>query len=368
MAADQDTRVRLLLWGVHRRHPMPCAYGLLEDLEARHPEPAAVVLRYPPVRAWARAALLGHAPPEFLGNIAAAVAVRCGEDGPGPADGMPLELPSLGKAADDRPAGEWAVRKGAVTVGGEELDLDGPGWRALGRAGVAGADILLDDIAAHRTPGLPPGSFGGRRRQWERLLGEAGGVLLRRHWSVAAELRALVRSIAPLPGPGQRHATVPGAFGCVAMTLPPDPVAAAMTLAHEVQHAKMAALQAEVPLVRPDHQELFYAPWRRDPRPALGLLHGAYAHLGVTGFWRRQRAAQDGTHAHVQFVRWRDSTLTACADLLAAGCLTEAGDFFVRTMRGSLTSWLDEPVPDRARRLAREQTLGHRLRWQEEHR
>jgi hypothetical protein len=32
-----------------------------------------------------------------------------------------------------------------------------------------------------------------------------------------------------------------------------------------------------------------YAPWRSGPRPLNGLLQGAYAFLGVSGFWRQQR-------------------------------------------------------------------------------
>ncbi len=48
-----------------------------------------------------------------------------------------------------------------------------------------------------------------------------------------------------------------------------------------------------VPLVRYDRTETYYAPWRPDPRPAHGLLQGAYAYLGVTEFWQRQHPYED---------------------------------------------------------------------------
>jgi hypothetical protein len=39
----------------------------------------------------------------------------------------------------------------------------------------------------------------------------------------------------------------------------------------------------------PDDGHRYYVPWRDDPRPISGLLQGAYAYLGVTGFWRTRR-------------------------------------------------------------------------------
>ena len=61
----------------------------------------------------------------------------------------------------------------------------------------------------------------------------------------------------------------------------------ASVLVHECQHAKLNAVLDLIPLSRPD-QARYYAPWREDPRPLGGLLHGAYAYLGVSDFWRVQ--------------------------------------------------------------------------------
>lgn len=44
----------------------------------------------------------------------------------------------------------------------------------------------------------------------------------------------------------------------------------------------------------------YYAPWRDHPRPAVGLLQGAYAHVGVTEFWwRRRKSALSAARSHL---------------------------------------------------------------------
>jgi uncharacterized protein len=73
------------------------------------------------------------------------------------------------------------------------------------------------------------------------------------------------------------------------MSAPPDPIIGTVTLTHEIQHVKLGALLDLVTLTLPDDGRRYYAPWRDDPRPLGGLLHGVYAYLGVTEFWRRQR-------------------------------------------------------------------------------
>jgi HEXXH motif-containing protein len=142
----------------------------------------------------------------------------------------------------------------------------------------------------------------------------------------------------------------------VFLSLGPDARSVAVTLAHELQHTKLVALMDLFPLLRPDPAERFYAPWRDDPRPLAGLLHGTYAHLGVAGFWRRERDHDEG--GHVEFARWRAAALDATATMLGSGRLTEIGRDFVTGMAEVLAGWADEPVPatalERARALADE--------------
>src|SRR5262249_42510923 len=126
---------------------------------------------------------------------------------------------------------------------------------------------------------------------WQHRLAAGWRLLVRHHTQVAAEVAAAIRMVVPLAAnPGVLHSiTYRDAFGCVAMTPPPGARWVALPFAHEVQHAKLSVLTDVAALTRRDDDTLFYAPWRDDGRPAAGLLHGLYAHVGVAGFWRRQR-------------------------------------------------------------------------------
>ena len=63
-----------------------------------------------------------------------------------------------------------------------------------------------------------------------------------------------------------------------------------------------------------------------------GLLQGAYAYLGVSGFWRRHRHVTPEEYqlrAHAEFVRCRAAAALVTATLAATGQLTEDGASFV---------------------------------------
>jgi HEXXH motif-containing protein len=198
---------------------------------------------------------------------------------------------------------------------------------------------------------------------------------LRAAWSVipaasAAEVAAIVRVIVPYQGPEHGHVSTssPQVFGTVAMSRHPDRYTCAETLVHETQHLKLCALLDLVALTRPDDGQRYYAPWRPDPRPASGLLQGAYAFLGVSGFWREQRQAapeqETRQRAHAEFARWRDGAATVAGTLLGSGQLTGSGTVFVETMASVLEDWRREPVPPAALDVARRQAACHRAQWQ----
>jgi uncharacterized protein len=137
---------------------------------------------------------------------------------------------------------------------------------------------------------------------------------------------------------------------------------------HEAQHLKLSALLDLVTLTRQDDGRRYYAPWRTDPRPASGLLQGAYAFLGVCGFWRHQRQmAADAAirqRADAEFARWRAGAARVTKTLLSSGQLTPAGRDFVQEMTGVLEPWLREPVPHDALAIAKRETQEHLARWQ----
>ena len=293
-------------------------------------------------------------------------------------------LPSLGAAAAD--GGTAVVRNPAtgpadVVSAGRRVSVppdphnDAPGWSGLRRIATGRLDTLVDDVDPFRMPAaqqLAPRLSTGRVGTWAATFGEAWPLLDRHHSNVAAEVEAAVKVIVPLePGPrGPVSSSAPEAFGAVAMSQPPDPCTLAMTLTHELQHLKLSALLDVTPLTLPDDGRRFYAPWRDDPRPADALLQGAYAFLGVSGFWGRQRLHEEGAaaiRAHTEYARWRAAATLATGTLRSSGCLTSQGMDFVQAMGGTLRSWQAEPVPEQALALAQQQDQEHRDRWQAVH-
>ncbi|GAA4611693.1 HEXXH motif domain-containing protein [Actinoallomurus liliacearum] len=403
LADTQLGRGLLLVWGVMdtaRRvghveaERTRQAYRLLAELQRRHPEEAEAVLGHPATGAWALGALRAlqgaEAPgrprtdPAGLSALAAAVMIRAGVRGAVrvPAADGAVMLPSLGRA--DVPGDEVLVRssgRGAeVTAPGVRVAIpadprtDAPGWHGL-RTVTASAHgftirAVLDDLDAWRLPGAMVGArLGGAEvAEWRSLLEEAWEVLTCHHWTTATECQTIVRALVPLlaPSSGQRSASSRETFGAVGTSRPVDALGLAVTFAHEVQHAKLAAVLDTVSLIRSDSGRRYYAPWREDPRPVEGLLQGAYAHLGVSGFWRRQRHHERGMaamRAHAQFARWRTAALRVTRTLLASGELTDEGMAFATGMRRTLEAWEAEHVPAPALLRARREAEQHRTRW-----
>lgn len=72
--------------------------------------------------------------------------------------------------------------------------------------------------------------------------------------------------------------TSPRLHGVTFLSQSDDPLRLAEALVHEFGHTELHALMAVEPLVGSvGPEELFYSPWRPDPRPIVGLLHGLYA-------------------------------------------------------------------------------------------
>ncbi|GIF28170.1 aKG-HExxH-type peptide beta-hydroxylase [Actinoplanes utahensis] len=198
-------------------------------------------------------------------------------------------------------------------------------------------------------------------RRWHELLDRAWELLAGRHRPAAEVLAAVLRVIVPvLPDPVAEgiSATSAEAFGAVALSAPATPDALAAGLLHETQHSILNATHLLFPLVEPDGPP-GYSPWRDDPRPAFGVLHGAYAYLAVTRF----RRSAPGAAAAFEFARWRGAVAEAAEALLTGGELTPAGTRFVTALRDEVTPWLDEPVDPAIQRLADLANADHRARW-----
>ncbi|MEV6814829.1 HEXXH motif domain-containing protein [Micromonospora sp. NPDC051296] len=375
------------------RAAVEAAYKMLAEFQLQQ---RATAFGHPPVAAWAfgTASLLSEgrsaeAYPGLLAAVAATAAVRAGADAdldvplaPG-ATGR-LDLPGLGTATLPAAATRARVRvvggRARAYGAGERIDIgDGrstdPRWHPVPRLDLTHGGLPLSLVVDTRTWRYVPGLGTGHRiggeftGPWRSRLDGAWRILVDHHRPVAEEISGALSALVPIPAPrrGSRSGTFHHAFGSVAMSLPPDARAAAVVLAHEIQHAKLAALTDMFALLGPGPPELFYAPWRTDPRPLDGLLHGAYAHLGVAGFWRRQaRVSGAGAAQHraeVEFARWTRAAAETVRVLTMQRRLTPVGRHLVDGMAGVLAHWATEPVTPRAAAAAWRLLDAHRDRW-----
>ena len=360
---------------------------LLDEAQRRDPAAAAGVLIQPHLGSWAavtlRALRSGAGSPDLgrLGAIAAAAAARAGLTFALklPVRGGGVVLPTYGRAGTtdqtvDVSAGADGLRVGVVRVP-DDPAADAPGWQGLRvlSASAGGLDIrlALDDLDpfrdCHRLSAaerLPATVVDG----WARLLDDAWPVLVEHHRGYAEAIAVGLTTLVPLRAPRSHlgmNVTSMDAFGAVSLTPPADPLALATALLHEFQHGKLGALMDVVPLYRRG-SDRYYAPWRDDPRPLGGLLHGVYAFLGVTDFWRVQRRVLAGGQAvlaELEFARWRDRVWRTQQTLAESDSFTEAGRRFLDGMRAAQEAWQDEPVPEETLTMAREAAEDHWIGW-----
>jgi HEXXH motif-containing protein len=238
--------------------------------------------------------------------------------------------------------------------------------------------VFLDDIDPFRdfddpyithvltTP--PPRLTDTEAATWQRNFAGAWEVLARDYDRHLAPMRSDLRAIIPLTAKpiatGASNTSCDG-YGGVYTTAPAGPHQLALTLIHEFQHAKFTLLTDQVKLYDPDPACRFYAPWRDDPRPILGLLHGIYAHAGVTDFWRVHRRVdgRESMQAHVEFERWRVQVQAAIAVAIDSKLLTAEGEQFLVTLDDGMSRWRAEEVPELARRIASDSSVAHLAFW-----
>jgi HEXXH motif-containing protein len=360
------------------------AYDQLAAVQEDQPDAVAGVVRHPAVGAWARqmiddnqsARARSRARPEWMAAVAAAATIRARIPWSAivPVEDGAAMLPSLGSARAT--AGQLRVGCDGAEIDRarlpDDLGLDEGNWHGLRRLSAAADDrrleLLIDDLDPHRAPGM---DNAGERltaaevATWQSVLDGAWELLVRHHAAVAQELVAMIRVLTPLRPPPGGHvsATSRHTFGAIMLSAPLDACSLAVTLAHEVQHAKLSALMDLVPMTRKDDGRRFYAPWREDPRPASGLLQGAYAFLGVAGFWRVQSRLPDGVQALTEFVRWLAAVRLVIDTLSVSGTLTGPGEVFVSGIDRTLRRWEAEPVPGQVLAAAQRANNEHRERW-----
>ncbi|WP_158684928.1 aKG-HExxH-type peptide beta-hydroxylase [Streptomyces sp. LaPpAH-108] len=400
------------------------AWRLLCAAEEQAPEAVEAVLADPTVMAWAlrllrrlNGAVTGapSAAPLWadLGQfhaLAATAALRAGVPCVlrVPAHRGLVWLPGAGMAgpvarrrwseAEIRVSEEGAVVQGedGRIVLDRRLPDPAPHWRPLrtvhglapgGRPGERPAGPWLDTVSPYRDftryPRSPARSGDRRLPAWEARLAGAYALLGRESPADAAALGALVRTLVPgslrrAEGGMVASASSLDAFGAVMLSLPHDVTQAASVLVHEARHQQLNALLSMVHLVRvPEdgaegagEERRYYAPWRSDPRPVKGLLHGVFAFAGVGRFWRTHRSHATGPEAEradFEFAVLREQLAEAVAALLTDDNLTEAGRLFTEEIAAQVSAWQDDEVAAVPAALARHYCALRRAVWRARH-
>ncbi|MGW2383163.1 aKG-HExxH-type peptide beta-hydroxylase [Streptomyces sp. NPDC001658] len=314
-------------------------------------------------------------------------------------DGV-LVIPSLGvlRTAD---TGKVPVD---VALRGERVTFRQPGAAAADtsvRLNADGTTVRSDTAAwtpAYALPGLVPGAeavplddadpyrvAGPQARQqdpsgpahvdavgwagWLRSWAGTAALLRLGGGHRVAEAVAVLRCVVPLATPdvltaqtrstGSCSGTRREAFGAVLSSFPPNPVAFAATLVHEIQHAKLAALSEMVVLHHAGPEERFFAPWRPGPRrPYEALLHGVYSHLALSDFFQRCALARAMPPLQREFAwdrhaRHREQVRAALPAITEADHLTPAGRLLVDMLTEEGARMDADPPPAKVRENAR---------------
>ena len=383
------------------------AWHLLESAEKHDPSVLRVVLLDPQVGLWAatlfrrlsgtdRAVAADEVPLVvelgFLGQFAAAAAILAGAPFRArvPVRDGTVFFPLLGRARLDtaEPWGtaEVQAQDGAVRVVAgctavtlpENPEHDAPGWEGLRRlrAEQAGLtlSLTLDDLGPYPavtglagSGRLSPEGFG----DWQRRISAMWSLLVADHRADARALSAGLLSLVPLPHQERlrsRTASSSDAFGCVLLSEPDEDMGTlsaelGVTLVHEFRHTLLNGLIFLVPLFE-DCGDLFYAPWRDDPRPLGGLVHGVYAFSGVARYWRTRG---DEGLAGFEFALWRDALHRVLTTLRDHPRLTALGRQLTESFTEQTASWHDQPVGEREESLARLASTHHYATWRAHH-
>ena len=263
-------------------------------------------------------------------------------------DGSTLKLIQAGSSTrtvspDDSQTDQWwPLRQLRSTVGGLTIAL------------------YLDDIDPYRGHHLPP--VAERLTQdevahWARQLDEAWAVIAEQPDQARALSVGMV-SVVPLKTDARTpsvSATARHAIGAAGITSPDGSDALAEALVHEHQHSLLWAVLDIASLVDDGADQRFYAPWRSDPRPARGLLHGAFAFLGLLRYWASRSAADQPAirmSAAFELALWRVGVRTSIDQLAASGLLTTSGLILIEGMRSTLEDMSRRPVPEKLHEMA----------------
>lgn len=369
------------------------AWWVLAKAEQRDHAAVADVLLYPTVGVWLTRALHNTRPgrstiwPEigYLQVIAAAAAVRCGHPCTMrvPVWHGVVSLPTVGHA---RIPGSFPV--GSVTVVSAGVDsrlevnravtipLHGttaaftPATQQVRASRGLTLRTWLEDTDPYHglsEPHPPIELTGPEFAEWGKLVGEAWDILTLSHPESARELAIGLRTLGPIePDADTVGASASAAFGAIRLSAGGSAPDVAEALVHEMQHSKLNALLTLVKLTTDDGACRYLAPWRDDPRPLVGVVHGVYAFTCGIEFWLRQEAT--AAEAEVRKIAFniahrRVQVRRALHTLMTSGNLTRPGEALVEAVSARLSRCEQAPISPTVMRTVEMMTADHRALW-----
>lgn len=388
-------RLLALLDVVPADNALEKAWSILTDVDDRRPEIVEDVLMHPSVGVWLVRALGVHRADwgefGYLYSLIAAAAIRAGLpcviDVPVMCGVIPL--PTVGVVR--LPWGSTAfvtVRNSSagsvlVTSGAESIEFSVgtpsvefvPITRHQVESGGIRLDVQIEDSDPYRefTEPLPPQRLDAADlTHWRTLLAGAWSVLTERHGDYACELSSGLGALIPTrSGSKVAGASCSAAFGGVALSAKNSATSLAEVLVHELQHSKLNAMLDLVSLEKGVSDKLWYAPWRVDSRPLIGLLHGIYAFVSVVEFWRieHEQPAEPALSRAAQFAfaHRRNQVREAVDAARSAPELTELGRQLVETASERLTVCESVEVPADLLEVVRQMSDDNRITWRLRH-
>ncbi|RSM72810.1 HEXXH motif domain-containing protein [Kibdelosporangium aridum] len=350
------------------RDALERSWQILSAAEERDADAVEAILMHPPTGVWlvrALRELLGvsqHHELDYLHSMAAAAAIRakvaCTLTVP--VTFGTVCLPTVGSV--DAPAGNTAqvhVTPNAALIYfdgvAEPISVTAAGFaaRQTHRASARGIDLVveIDDSNPYREFSDPTPAHRMTQTEWTHwhdLVDDAWDLLTLRHTAYAKELSAGLLTVAPIfSGKDVVGSSSHDAFGGIALSAKVSAATFAEVLVHEMQHSKLNALIDLVQVRREDDDQLWYAPWRDDPRPLTGLLHGIYAFVSVVEFWQVQRNFADASReADYVFAYRRHQVRQAVRALRSSPDLTEISSDLVSGVADRIAACDTETLPD----------------------
>jgi HEXXH motif-containing protein len=184
-----------------------------------------------------------------------------------------------------------------------ESAVDGMELRRMPVARHGGAEVMLGaevfdlpgiEPAGARSAVPPEPSYQERCAPMVEL---ALAAVARHDPELFAQMRLALSAVAVKPRASGEFQSIsfsdfPGAF---IISYVAHPYLIAESMVHEFHHNRLFAIESAIPLVEDTDAgaALYYSPFRPDPRPIRGLLHGLYVFTAVWRFWDKVRHAAD---------------------------------------------------------------------------